>query len=190
MEADDFENWFRDRIAVARELPNLLFEALHELRPAGFAAVEMPAATVWRFNLAASSQFRAALFCLLDQGTTLGSLALLRGLIETWAHLDFILGDFKADANCRALALEVGMRRQRVELLGHAKSPVSGEQIAAAKQNLMAVEELKKQAGCRNKARSYGNVDATVKSISQREGFDWLVDMWRSASETAHMAGW
>lgn len=83
------------------------------LRPEEMTGATLPDATVWKLHLVATINYRAGLACLRQPETSLGAFTLLRGLLEAWAHLDFIQDNTAGDdARCRALRFERGMSRE------------------------------------------------------------------------------
>jgi hypothetical protein len=184
-----FEAKFLALLERARLLPGVLFVILDAAGSQGVPGDKYPEATVFRLNHAVLVQYQAAVAVLVDAETALASLTLLRSLIEAWAHLYFICGHGQAGADCRALRLECGLAVQGVGLAQTASSEEPGILESALKRQ-DELESLSISFGCSGARRDYRDVQQTVKQIEARSGFDWLLGLWRSASQTGHSAGW
>jgi hypothetical protein len=150
----------------------------------------MPNATVFRLLLATVPLDHAAVLALSEPETTLGSLALMRGLIEAWAHLYFIQAAVPAQMACRALRLERGWVADTVALAHFEDENLPG-QLQKARQREAAILELWTDLGCKaGRPRRYGDVRATIKDIETKFRIDWLLQIWSSASQTSHVSGW
>jgi hypothetical protein len=86
--------------------------------------------------------YLTAVGALAEQETSLGALALIRPLIETWAHMYFIMDDDElADASCRAIRLEVGWAH---DTLGLARVSGSTVEVDTAQRRLNDIEAIRK----------------------------------------------
>jgi hypothetical protein len=165
---------------------------LDRLLPEDMTFGTMPHATIQQLHLASTINYRAALACLRQAETSLAAYGLLRGLLEAWAHIDFIADDSQGgDARCRALRYERGAAQ---DLLDNLQAAPLGFDPSAWKtthaENQQAIDDLWRDLGCANaKPRSRRHVEGTLKAISDRLMLDWVLPAWRSASAVVHMFG-
>jgi len=137
-----FQTRFVPLLAEARRLPLLLGEVIERDFPSGTPGVEMPAATIERLLVATYPLYHAAVANLAQPETTLGSLALIRSLLETWAHFYFIADDdLLKDAACPALRIEAGFAAHMVSLARTAGSEMV-DQLVIAEERERLVEVL------------------------------------------------
>ena len=74
-----------------------------------FGGNDFPIVTAARQMVSLVPLYKAALVALRDPQASLGTQALMRSLLEAWAHLYFIMGtDELRGAPCRALQVELG----------------------------------------------------------------------------------
>jgi hypothetical protein len=185
-----FEARFAPMLARARQLPALASDAVATVFPDGLPDLQFPEATANRQMLAATPLYHAAVAALGEPGTSLGALALIRALVETWSHLYFIMGDDQlTDSPCRALRLEDGWAAESLGLLLETND-AHDDELEAVKQRQALIEQLKNQRGCKGGRRDYRNVAGTLKDLATRESVDWAVSEWRHSSQIAHAAGW
>jgi len=185
---------FQDRFVLllgeARALAHHMSESMGARFADGVPGDAFPEATVQRLLLALFPLYHAAVGVLDDPETTLASLALMRGLIEAWAHLYFLMGTDKgADCACRAIRLELGWSASMVSL-ARAAGPDMRDQLEVAERRLAEIDAMKSQRGCKGGRRDYGDVDQTITTMARLYGIDWLPGAWRSASQMAHVGGW
>lgn len=167
----------------ARNLSELLAEALPEY----VLGDQVPEATVFRLLLATLPLYHAAVLVLVDPETTLGAMALMRGLIEAWAHLNFIQTGPRETMACRALRVERGWAQQMASL---ARSARNADELAKADERQQQVDDLWQRSGCaRASARTYKQVPTTLQAIEKVLGIDWLVATWQAASLMTHVGG-
>jgi hypothetical protein len=184
---EQFENEFRLRLADAGTLAVLLGDAL----PEGVQGKDVPTSTVFRLLHATESLYHSAVFVLSEPETSLGALALLRSLIETWVHLYFIADGDPRGAACRALRLERGWAEEMIGLAHAAKKSKLGDSVAQAEQRREDIQELWEHYGCTGKTRSYRDITTTIRAIEEGfPGLDWLYTAWKSASLMTHVGGW
>src|SRR5712692_766628 len=121
-----FRAKFVPLLGSARDLPHVLSSVVGDRFPQGVAGDSFPNATVQRLLFGMLPLYHAAVAALDDPETSLGALALMRGLIEAWAQLYFLMGnDDGADAACRAIRLEVGWAAAMVGLARAADSAMA-----------------------------------------------------------------
>ena len=134
--------------------------------------------------------YRAVLQTLVYAESSLASESLMRGLIEAWAHLDYIWSDGHPGSACRALAIELGWLLERRAFLENAPTdllPGLAAQRHSLDSNLEAVEALRRKLECRGGARRYGNLNSHVNAMARRPGLAWLLPMWKMQSEAVHL---
>jgi len=184
---EQFEQEFRLRLADAGMLATRLGDAL----PEGVQGKDVPTSTVFRLLHATESLYHSAVLVLSEPETSLGALALLRSLIETWVHLHFIGYGDPEGAACRALRLERGWAEEVVGLAHAAKKSKLGDSVAQAERRRQDIQALWDQNGCRGKIRSYRDITSTIRAIEEAfPGLDWLYTAWKSASLMTHVGGW
>jgi hypothetical protein len=185
-----FEARFPRLLGQARELSELFFQIVDHRMPNGIPGDRYPEATVGRLNYTALVQYHAAVANLAEPATALGSLALLRSLIDAWAHLFFIWGKGDlADAGCRAIRLELGLTADALSIARSAGSRASAE-ASIAQERLALLEAARSEKGCQGSRRSYSSVAPTVREMAKADGLDWLVPLWQTASQVVHGAAW
>lgn len=104
MSEPSLEQTLQTLIDRANEFADHGLALVNDLRAEEMTGATMPDAAVWKLHLVASINYRAGLACLRQPETSVGAFTLLRGLLEVWAHLDFIQDNTAGDdARCRAL---------------------------------------------------------------------------------------
>jgi hypothetical protein len=189
---DPFSRWLKGSFMLAWNLPVFQAKACAAAVGESVKGNEMPHGTVYRMMAPVDVQYRAILQTLVYPESSLAALSLMRGLIEAWAHFDYIWSDGRKGAPCRALALELGSlldRKAMLENLPDDMLPGVASNRRIVESNIQVVEALRRELACRGGVRRYGSVDAQVNAIAQRPGLDWLLPMWRVQSETVHMGG-
>lgn len=183
---DRFEQKFQPRLTEARELAYVFANAMPESVPGD----EMPDSTVFRLLLATVPLYHAAILNLSEAETTLGTVALLRSLIETWTHVFFIWNGAD-DRGCRALRLERGWATESVALARAAKDDMPGGFDKAVERERQVLE-LWDRSGCASgRSRNYNNVRSTIDAIKMRfPNLDWVYPQWMAGSQVAHVGGW
>jgi hypothetical protein len=191
-----FEESFQQYTWLAHQLPDIL----ETLSPGRADSEDYPHVTAARLHLAVRPLYHAAILALGRPEAAIGSLALMRPLVEAWSHLFFIrYGDGKASADrealrCRALQFEFGMATTRTAMYQALRSDAFAPELEAAQKQQSQLERLKGEAGCSGK-RDQGNVAPTLKNMAQKMAekygdISWLEGAWKSMSEVAHAMGW
>lgn len=187
---DLFSVWLKGYFQTAWNLPYFHANVCGAIVGDSVPGDSMPDATVYKMMAVVDVQYRAVLQTLIYPESALAAQSLIRGLTEAWAHVDYIWSDGSQGAPCRALALELGFLTDRKAMLASLPDdPDLRPRLALVNANIRAVEDLRRQFLCSGGIRRYGAVDAQVKRIAGRPGLDWLIPMWRTQSETAHMGG-
>ena len=191
MSERSFEQSLSALIDRANEFADRGLALIDGLRPEEMTGATLPDATVWKLHLVATINYRTGLACLRQPGTSLGAFTLLRGLLEGWAHLDFIQDNAAGDdARCRALRFERGMSREwannvRVAPPGFDQAAWQARHAAHDRE----LDDLWRQFRCRGRERTQGQAAATLARLSTQPGMDWVDSVWRSTSATTHMYG-
>jgi hypothetical protein len=169
-------------------------EAVHgavaSLHPPEASLTQMPASTVWRLHLTATASYEAAVQCLRLRYSSLGAYILLRGLLEAWAHLDFIAdGSQGGSPALRAIRYELGVL-QEWEDSAHDAPDVHPSSLIAQANRAAMLEQWAEHGGHGTPPlRTRKHVAATLTNIAARERFDWLRALYRTTSGTTHMLG-
>jgi hypothetical protein len=184
-QSERFEARFAPLRSSARDIPAILAREDRSV-----PGDQFPEATAERQILAVTPLYHAAVAALAEPETSLGALALMRPLIETWMHMYFIMGeDDMADAACRAIRLEAGWAADTLGLVR-----ASGEELASeidkAQRRLDEIESLRNRRRCKGGRRGYGDADQTARTMAAKLDIDWLMGAWRSSSQMVHAAGW
>lgn len=186
---EHFQAKFLPCLSEARKLADTHGEIIDTRFPSGVPGGQLPEATVFRLMLSAIPLYHAAVAALAEPETTMGSLVLMRSLIEAWTHLFFIVGDGGVGAGCRALRLERGWAIDNIALTSAAGPGMVGEK-EKAEARMAEVMQLWGELGCTSgKPRNYSNVGPTTKEIEKTVGIDWLLSMWHTTSQMAHVGG-
>jgi hypothetical protein len=191
MSRRSFEQSLPTLIDRANEFADRGLALIDGLRPEEMTAATLPDATVWKLHLMATINYRAGLVCLQKPETSLGAFTLVRGLLEAWAHLDFIQDNTAGgDARCRALRLERGLSKEWANNV-HARPPGFDQAAWQAQQAAhdKELDHLWRQFGCRGANRTQGQVAATLTRLNKLPAMDWVDAVWRSTSAVTHMYG-
>ena len=186
----DFESAFSVVLDRAANFGEGVHAAVASLHPPDTTLDHMPESTVWRLHLTATASYEAAVQCLRTRYTSVGGYILLRGLLEAWAHLDFIADESQSGSGAlRAVRFELGAHQEWEESSHDA--PGGHPSPLIANDNQQAMSELWQQQGGKGSPALRGrkHVQATLTHIATREGFDWLRGLYRSTSAAAHMFG-
>ena len=176
-------------IAETRLLVNTFEHVFSEAFPSGVVpGDQFPAGTANRLMIGTTPLFEAGVSCLAETGTSLGAYAHLRTLIETWAHLDFILnGDPTDSVECRAIRIDLGIADLISDLVQEALTPLSSQdELAKARIRRAAIQVFYGRYGCTGPARTYRSILATLKEMAERLGLDWLLDAYKGSSMVIH----
>jgi hypothetical protein len=189
--ARDFEVSFGGLLETAGTLPDLVAESAASL-PGNeqIRGGDFPRSTVWRLQQLADVQFASVLGVLGDPLTSPTAHALVRGLLELWAHNYFIFADgAESEWRCGALQLELGMNLSIEHALEAATRSYPDEfsnDLTVVKERVRQINELKAKEECAGK-RDDGNVETTLQRIAQKvSGMEWLVPLWKSSSLALH----
>jgi hypothetical protein len=188
-----FHERFWPLIDLARALPDLSDEAVSDVYGPSFGGTDFPIVTAARQMVSLVPLYKAALVALRDPQASLGTQALMRSLLEAWAHLYFIMGtDELRGAPCRALQVELGWAQNaRGTLLEVGPEPAG--LLAEVEARIRVLGELQKALGCTKcGAHDYSDVPATLQQLSKiaPDGIPWLIAEWRSTSQVSHVGGW
>lgn len=192
--AERFQLRFERLVPRARELVDQYAIAFARRYPGGGVSRDLyPAATVSALMLAAAPLYEAGLVSLLDPATAPGALALLRSVLEAFAHLYFIeQGTTAEERVCRSLRLERGMFRTMKDTVSWATVQPATEaeraQLALKEQRL---EGAFAQCHCTGSDRTYSDTSATIKQMVADPRYDgWLKDAYKGSSLVVHVTAW
>lgn len=149
----------------------------------------VPDAAVYRLHLVATSTYRAGLLCLRTPETAFNAYSLLRDLLESWSHLEFI-ADVAGGGNfaCRALRYELGAIREWSNTLHAALSYFDKETwLVTHDQKQRDLERLWNELHCSGALRSYSHATRTLEGLTSRPNMEWVLGVWRATSATVHM---
>lgn len=187
---DLFNAWLKTHFQLAWNIPTLHAFACNAIVGELVEGDDLPNSSVYRMMAVVDVQYRAALQALVHAESSLGAQTLMRGLIEAWAHIDFIWSEGLEGASCRALSIELGWlleRKRMYQNFPESVLPGLAPHLAAIDSNLEVVETLWASLKCQGKSRSYGSVNTQVTKMAKRPGLEWLIPMWRLQSEATHM---
>jgi hypothetical protein len=109
----DFEPNFTVVLDRAASFGETVHSAVASLHPPDVSLDQMPESTVWRLHLTATASYEASIQCLRIRCSSLGGYIVLRGLLEAWAHLDFIADGFQGGSPAlRAIRYELGAHQE------------------------------------------------------------------------------
>ena len=184
-----FEEQFLPLLQAGSNLSSFAAEIIDDFRLDGVPGDQFPEATVLRLLMGTDPLYRSAVHCLRRADTSFGSYALLRPMLDSWAHLWHIMNSGPAKWACQALRLELGWATAHAQkLLGSRNADASAES-AAATERLREIKELFDGHRCRGGTRTYRNVEATLKEMEQQLSARWLVDMYDGSSRVIHASG-
>jgi hypothetical protein len=178
----------------AAELGDRGHALVDEFLPENVMFGSMPEGAVYRLHLVGTANYRAGVLCLRHPETSIGAFALLRGLLEVWSHLTFIGDDTaRGDARCRALRYEFGAMREWVSSVYVAPPAFDKDAWKTQHDEKRAeLEALWRTFGCEGrpgKPRTRSHVVATLKTLAEEPGMDWITAIWGATSATDHMYG-
>jgi hypothetical protein len=105
----EFESDFGAVSDRAASFGEIIHSGIASLHPPDVSLDQMPESTVWRLHLIATASYEASIQCLRTRYSPLGGYIVLRGLLEAWAHLDFIANDSQSGSPAlRAIRYEQG----------------------------------------------------------------------------------
>lgn len=154
-------------------------------------ATLFPAATLCILERWAAMQHVAALLVLANPPVAHSAIALLRGVVEAYAHA-FWISQGKATGPdsqaCRALCFERGAAKEMREAVTNAAVGIVDQgQIDEADYRLKRIDDLRTKTACRAcKGRDHGDVLPTIKEIATLTGVPWLGDLVRTTRMAAH----
>jgi hypothetical protein len=184
------EAGFSSLLDRAASFGESVHNAVASLHPPDVSLNQMPESTVWRLHLTATASYEATIQCLRTRYSSLGGYIILRGLLEAWAHLDFIADDAQsASPALRAIRYELGAYQEWGDTAHDAPGGRPSPLIAQDNQAVMM--ELWRQHGGQGtpRLRRRTHVQPTLTTIGARENIDWLRGLYRSTSAAAHMFG-
>jgi hypothetical protein len=187
----DFEAMLDRLIGKAADISHAGFRLIDSHLPEGFSRDRVPESTVYRLHIVATSAFRSGLICVKAPETALTALGLLRGLLEAWAHLEFIRNsDYGGDPACRALRFERGIHKEWGNAVDLASGPDLSEIKDAHAEHLRALDQIWRDHGCKGRERTQGNVAETItEKLAKQPFMEWLPQMWKVTSASLHMLG-
>jgi len=149
-----FEPVLNRALHRALNLSNTALQLIQSLMPAGSTFATMPHASVYRLHVFATTSYRGALACLRWPETSLSAPILLRALLETWSHIEFIGDDLQeGDARCRALRYERGVLRSWSDIArGHLAWLDMAEWQGQHEEYARGIDALWQEFGCGNAA--------------------------------------
>jgi len=186
----EFETDFDGVLDRAASFGEIVHNAVASLHPPDVSLTQMPESTVWRLHLTATASYEASIQCLRTRYSSLGGYIVLRGLLEAWAHLDFIADDSQGGSPpLRAVRYELGAH-QEWEDSAH-DAPGGHPSPLIAQDNHEIILQLWHEKGGQGtpSQRTRQHVPTTLTSIAARESFDWLRGLYRSTSAVTHMFG-
>jgi len=184
-----FEERFLPLVEAAWDLANLATEIIDDVRAEGVPGDQFPDATVLRLLMGTDPLFRSAVHCLTRADTSLGAYALLRPLLDTWAHLWHIMNSGPPRWPCEALRIELGWANAHARKLRASRDPDALDSLPAVVQRLRELQQMFVTKQCEGGARTYGNVGATLKQMERVLGASWLLDMYDGSSRVIHANG-
>ena len=105
----EFESDFGAVFDRAASFGEIIHSGIASLHPPDVSLDQMPESTVWRLHLMATASYEASIQWLRTRYSSLGGYIVLRGLLEAWAHLDFIADDSQSGSPAlRAIRYEQG----------------------------------------------------------------------------------
>ena len=171
-------------------LSETALQLIQSLMPAGCTFGTMPHASVYRLHVFATTSYRGALTCLRWPETSLSTPILLRALLETWSHIEFIGNDQEGgDVRCRALRYERGVLRSWSDIArGHLAWLDMSEWEGQHEEYARGIDALWQEFGCGNAAaRTNKHAQATLRTLARRDPhMRWVMPAWASASAIAH----
>lgn len=191
-EAQDFEQLFAAKLVRAFQLSLDAPEIIRDRIPVVCTFETMPQATIYRLHIAATANYRGALTCLGSSDTSSSAVPPLRGMLEAWAHLDFIGDDTQGgDSRCRSLRYERGVMRAWRDIADGALADMDiGDWRDRHDAKAQEIDRLWGAFGCeRAPNRTRGHVEATLRAIAQRLSMEWILPIWRTSSAITHLLG-
>lgn len=189
-----FQAKFIPLLAEARLLINYYEDAVAKKFPGGMVKGDsFPESTVTRLMIGTTPIYEAAIHCLSEAATSLGAYALMRTLIETWAHFDFIQhgNDGEDEIECRAIRIDLGMAEISLNLVEEATTILaSPKELEVGHKRIESVTEVYKKYGCTGPSRTYRSTWKWLLEMGKRPNLGFIVDAYKGASMTIHGTGW
>ena len=105
-----FDTMLGQTLSDALKLSETALSTISSLLPEDCTFGTMPQSSIYRLHAAATVNYRGGLTCLRWVETSMATVPLLRSMLETWSHIDFIGDDTQGgDSRCRALRYERGL---------------------------------------------------------------------------------
>lgn len=186
----DFESAFATILDRAASFGEIAHGAIASLHPPDASLAEVPQSTVWRLHLTAVANYEAAIQCLRTRHSSLGSYIVLRGLLEAWAHLDFIADNSQGSSPAlRAIRYELGAHQEWED--SEHDAPDGHPTPLVAQDNHDVMLQLWGESGGQGTPalRRRNHVQPTLTGIATREDLNWLRGLYRSTSAATHMFG-
>jgi hypothetical protein len=185
-----FESDFSTVLDRAANYGETVHSAVASLHPPDVSLDQMPASTAWRLHLTATAGYEASIQCFRTRYSSLGGYIILRGLLEAWAHLDFIADDSQGGSPAlRAIRYELGVHQEWEDSAHDAPGGHPSPLIAQDNYDVM-LKLWQESGGVGNPTlRTRKHVQPTLTNIAARQNLDWLRGLYRSTSATAHMFG-
>jgi hypothetical protein len=186
----EFEINFATLLDRAASYGETVHSAVASLHPPDISLTQMPESTVWRLHLTATASYEASIQCLRTRYSSLGGYIVLRGLLEAWAHLDFIADDSQGgSAALRAIRYELGAHQEWEDSAHDAPGGHPSPLIAQDNHGVMLQLWQEKGGQGSPALRTRKQVPTTLTTVAARENFDWLRGLYRSTSAVTHMFG-
>jgi hypothetical protein len=184
-----FESRFLPLLNEATSLSTLTAEIIEDFRLDGVAGDKFPEATVLRLLMGTDPLYKAAIHCLDRADTSFGAYALLRPLLDSWAHLWHLMNSGTARAGCQALRIELGWAMMHVEKLKASSDADAARGLPAAEGRLKEIRQLFADHRCKGGTRTYSHVGHTLKEMQVALNAPWLPDMHDGSSRVIHASG-
>jgi hypothetical protein len=177
------------RLVVSAQLLVTRFESQLDEGAGGTLSVgrdELPVATAVERAHWAGALYESAVALLADARTALGSILILRGMLEGWAEFLYMAsGESAEERRRRAIQIEIGAATQQLHTLtvpGILDPDDAARALAVVGASKRRLEELKRSEGWKAPLYKYGHAATWL----ERSGHDWPAPMYRGFSDAAH----
>jgi len=187
-ENDEFELKFAEVLAMAEENAWRTNAVLDETVLKDVRGNSMPQIPIWRLHLGATSSFLGIIQCLKTRYSSLGALSLLRGLVESWAHLHFIADETEpGTAAMRAIQFEAGVLSEWASI--DKKNNPALDYAETMKRHQRSIMRLWRENGGDGepRRRKYGDVNGTLEKIAVSPGLDRVQVLHAASSSGVHV---
>jgi len=189
----DFEREFGALLDKSRQFGETVHTVVDGLLPPNISWEDVPFSTLHRINLPAIASYQSIIQCLRQPVSGVGGFILLRGLLESWAHADFVLHDEGEESRQeRALRFEIGAIREKEDTYN--RLPVDPEEISEDRAELAEWRRF-----IISRWRSINGVDTIppwgrrdvarhLDSMTNRDNFVWPIQTPRSLFSATSLA--